>query len=56
MIDQRLDVGTVVVISSEPTLSKAAVFGIDRPEIIMDLIWQHTRREQDRKTTAIEQV
>jgi uncharacterized membrane protein YdbT with pleckstrin-like domain len=56
MINQWLDVGTVVVISSEPTLSKASVFGIDRPRLVMDLIWQHARCEQDRKTTAIEQV
>jgi hypothetical protein len=56
MLNQWLDVGTVVVISSEPAWSKAAVLGVDRPHTVRDLIWQNTRREQDRRTTAIEQV
>ena len=56
MINHWLDVGTVVVVSSEQTLPRAALVGINRPQLVMDLIWQHTRREQDRKTTTIEQV
>jgi hypothetical protein len=56
MFDQWLDVGTVVVVSSEQTLPKAALLGVDHPQVVMDLIWDHARREQDRKTTAIEQV
>jgi Bacterial PH domain len=56
MMSQWLNVGTVVVVSSELTLPRAALFGIDRPQVVMDLIWQYTRREQDSKTTAIEQV
>jgi hypothetical protein len=56
MVNQWLNVGTVVVVSSEHTLPRAALLGIHRPQLVMDLIWQYTRREQDRKTTAIEQV
>jgi hypothetical protein len=47
MMNHWLNVGTVVVISSEPSLPKAALLGINRPQFIMDLIWQHTRREQE---------
>jgi hypothetical protein len=56
MINHWLDVGTVVVVSSEQTLPRAALLGIDRPHSGMDLIWQHSRIEQNRKATAIEQI
>jgi hypothetical protein len=56
MIDQWLNLGMVVVVSSEQTLPRASLLGIERPQYVMDLIWQHTRREQDRKATAIEQI
>jgi hypothetical protein len=44
------------VVSSEQSLPKAAVVGIERPQSVMDMIWQNARREQDRKTTAIQNV
>jgi uncharacterized membrane protein YdbT with pleckstrin-like domain len=56
IIQQWLDVGTVVVVSSEQTLPKAALLGVSRPQSIMDLIWQQARREQDRTATAVEQI
>jgi hypothetical protein len=56
MVNWWLNIGTVVVVSSEPTLPKASLLGIRRPQLVMDMIWQHTRREQDRKATAIEQI
>jgi len=56
MTGSWLGVGTVFVISSEQTLPRAALVGIDEPERIMDLIWHHTRLEQDRKTTKVENV
>jgi hypothetical protein len=56
MIGNWLGVGTVVVITSEETLPKATLLGIKDPQRIMDLIWHHTRLEQDRKTNRIAQV
>ncbi len=49
-------VGHVVVLSSEQTLPRAILYGIDRPRYVMDLIWLRTRAELDNKTSRIEQV
>jgi hypothetical protein len=56
MISHWLDVGTVIVVSSEETLPRASLVGVNRPQVVMDLIWQYTRREHNQKTTAIEHV
>lgn len=56
IVGQWLNVGTVVVVSSEPSLPRATLLGIGQPQRVMDLIWQNTRREQDRKTTAVQEV
>lgn len=56
MISHWLNVGTVIVVSSEQTLPRASLVGVNRPQYVMDLIWQNTRREQDEKTTAVEQI
>lgn len=48
MMNHWLNVGTVVVVSAEPTLPKAALLGISQPQLVLDLIWQNVRREQDR--------
>ncbi len=49
MLGSWLGVGTVYVISSEETLPRAALLGIDNPNGVMDTIWHHTRLEQERK-------
>jgi Bacterial PH domain len=51
-----LGIGHVVVISSEQTLPRATLYGIERPRYVMDLIWLRTRAELDNKTSRIEQV
>jgi hypothetical protein len=53
MIGDWLDIGNVVVISSEQTLPKAHLLGIEEPRRVMDLIWHYMRLEQDKKTTRI---
>src|SRR5262249_21042093 len=56
MIGDWLGVGTVVVISSEQTLPKAYLLGIEEPRQVMDLIWHHMRVEQSQKTDRINPV
>jgi PH (Pleckstrin Homology) domain-containing protein len=56
MIGDWLGVGNVVVISSEETLPKAYLLGIDEPRQVMDLIWHHMRIEQSQKTERISPV
>jgi hypothetical protein len=50
MIGDWLGIGNVVMISSEQTLPKAYLLGIDEPRRIMDLIWHHMRLEQSTNT------
>jgi membrane protein YdbS with pleckstrin-like domain len=56
MIGDWMNIGNVVVISSEQSLPKAYLLGIDAPRRIMDLIWHHMRIEQELKTTRINHV
>jgi membrane protein YdbS with pleckstrin-like domain len=56
MIGDWLGLGNVVVISSEETLPKAYLLGIDDPRRVMDLIWHHMRVEQMEKTNRVNPV
>jgi hypothetical protein len=56
LLDTWLGIGHVVVVSSEQTLPRAALYGIEQPRHVMDSIWRQTRSELDRKTSRIEQV
>jgi hypothetical protein len=56
MAGDWLRIGNVVVISSEQTLPKAYLLGVDDPRRIMDLIWHHMRLEQAQKTNRINPV
>ncbi len=52
-----MNIGNVVVISSEQSLPKAYLLGIGMPSRrIMDLVWHHMRIEQDLKTSRINPV
>ncbi len=51
-----LNVGTVILISSEQTLPKAHLLGIEEPRRVLDLIWRQTRLERDRRTTEVNPV
>jgi len=56
MLGDWLGIGNVVVISSEQTLPKAYLLGIDEPRRIMDLVWHYMRLEQSTKTNRINPV
>jgi hypothetical protein len=56
MVGDWLGIGNVVVISSEQSLPKAYLLGINEPRRIMDLIWHHMRLEQSTKTDRINPV
>jgi hypothetical protein len=56
LLGKWIGVGHVVVISSEMTLPRATLYGIDRPRHVMDLIWLRTRAELDQKTARVNQV
>jgi hypothetical protein len=51
-----LDVGTLILISSEETLPKAHLLGIEEPQRIRDLIWHHSRLERDERTNEVNPV
>ena len=51
-----LDLGTVIVLSSEQTLPKAVLLGIEEPQRVRDLIWHHTRLEREQRTTEVNQI
>jgi membrane protein YdbS with pleckstrin-like domain len=51
-----LDLGTVIVLSSEQTLPKAVLLGIEEPHRVRDLIWHHTRLEREQRTTEVNQI
>ncbi len=56
LLGKWLGFGHVVVVSSEQTLPRALLYGIDRPQFVMDLIWLRTRAELDNKTSRVERV
>ena len=56
MVGDWLGIGNLVVISSEETLPKAYLLGINEPRRIMDLIWHHMRLEQNTKTNRVNPV
>jgi Bacterial PH domain len=56
LLAKWLGLGHVIVISSEQTLPRAVLYGVDRPQSVMDLIWLKTRAELDNKTSRVERV
>ncbi len=56
MIGDWLGIGNVVLISSEHTLPKAHLLGVEDPRGLMDLVWHHMRLEQSEKTNRVNHV
>ena len=56
LINAWLDVGTVILISSEETLPKAHLLGIEEPQRVRDFIWRHSRVERDTRTSEVSPV
>ncbi len=56
LISSWLDVGTVILISSEQTLPKAHLLGVEQPHHVRDLIWRNSRVERDERTSEVNPV
>ena len=56
LVSSWLDLGTVILVSSEQTLPKAVLLGIEEPQRVRDLIWHHSRLERDQRTSEVNQV
>ena len=56
LLGKWIGVGHVIVVSSEPTLPRATLYGISQPRKVMDLIWLQMRSEVDHKTARVNQV
>jgi hypothetical protein len=56
LVGSWLDLGSVILISSEQTLPKAVLLGIEEPQRVRDLVWHHTRLERDQRTSEVNHV
>ncbi len=56
LLGKWIGVGHVIIVSSEPTLPRATLYGISEPRKVMDLIWLQMRSEVDHKTARVDQV
>ncbi len=51
-----LDVGTVVIESSEERLPVHYLAGVSSPKSLMDLIWHHARKERDLRSVKVDEI
>ncbi len=51
-----LNVGTVVIESSEERLPVHYLAGVSNPKNLMDLIWHHARKERDLRSVKVDEV
>ena len=51
-----LNVGTVVIESSEERLPVHYLTGVNDPNGLMDLIWHHARKERDLRSVKVDEV
>ncbi len=56
LVGAWLDLGSVILVSSEQTLPKAVLLGIEEPQRVRDLIWHHSRLERDQRTSEVNHV
>jgi Bacterial PH domain len=56
LVGSWLDLGTVIMISSEQTLPKAVLLGIEEPQRVRDLLWHHSRLERDQRTSEVNHI
>ena len=56
LVNSWLDVGTLILISSEQTFPKAHLLGVENPQRVRDLIWHHSRLERDQRTSEVNPV
>ena len=56
LLHRLLDVGTVVIESSEERLPVHYLAGVSGPKDLMDLIWHHARKERDLRSVKVDEV
>ena len=56
LLARLLDLGTVVIESSEEQLPVHYLPGVDNPNGVMDLIWHHARKERDLRSVKVDEV
>jgi len=56
LVESWLSLGTVVVVSNEPSLPTFYLAGVNDPTRVMDLVWHCARAERDGKTAQIENL
>jgi hypothetical protein len=56
LFSRLLNVGTVVIESSEERLPVHYLTGVNDPKSLMDLIWHHARKERDLRGVKVDEV
>jgi hypothetical protein len=56
LMDRFLDIGTVVMESSEERLPVHYLVGIDHPNQVMDQVWHQARKERDFRSVKVDEV
>jgi len=56
LLYRLLDIGTVVIETSEDRLPVHYVTGVNDPKSVMDLIWHHARKERDVRSVKVNEV
>lgn len=56
LLSRWLNLGTVVVVSSQKNLPNFHLIGVSEPKQLQDLIWHHARAEQDQRNVRVEQI
>jgi hypothetical protein len=56
LLQRWLNLGTVVVVSSQKSLPNFHLLGVTEPKQLQDLIWHHARAEQDQRNVRVEQI
>jgi membrane protein YdbS with pleckstrin-like domain len=56
LFHRLLNLGTVVIESSEERLPIHYLAGVDEPNVVMDRIWKYARTERDLRSVKVDQV
>lgn len=56
LVQRWLGLGTVVVVSKEPTFPVMYLTGVDDPEAVMNVVWHHARLEREGRAAEVDQV
>jgi membrane protein YdbS with pleckstrin-like domain len=56
LVHRLMNLGTVVIESSEERLPIHYLAGVDEPNVVMDRIWKYARTERDMRSVKVDQV